>query len=291
MATLPPFGLRGVTSRAPRGDVRPEGILSIRGSRDQAPSSLLIQGELDAHPAAETSWVRAGVAVVFALADEVHARATSRGPDWDHAVAADPGWLCARTGLDPSEVQPGLDLLLAAAVVSQSGEGLRIATRVICELPTLARLRGEPIRLRLQERRARVAPALAVARDLARRTAGEGWVEFTLADLMESTRYGRTAVSQALSALQACAVLERATASRSLLQARLTPAAFDSSTPPPPSSTAAPAPAAGDGVLVEAAGTHTLIRPGAHLVVDPGLTATYTLDASGRIVLRITPTA
>ena len=148
-----------------------------------------------------------------------------------------------RAGTSLDETEAAVSLLFAAEVLarveSSSTARVRFVEGMLAEEPTLAQLAWEEIRTRLAAVGASLPPALAVTRELARATRvvepekGSTWVHLTLARLADRTLFQRTALSTAVSALEAAGVIERGQRRGQEGQYRLLPSAFGADWPRP----------------------------------------------------------
>ncbi len=180
---------------------------------------------------------RAAVAVACAVAEAALASdLTADRRLWTVEVPESVHDLAGQTGLSAREVRDGLRLLtdagVAERVVARGGTRLRIAEPAVAAGPVLARVAWTPLRLALHDRGASVAPALAVTRAIAARTAGvrgDGLgdpVALTQQELVATTLFGRTAVVAALDALERVGALVREARRGTWTECRLCPAVF-----------------------------------------------------------------
>jgi DNA-binding Lrp family transcriptional regulator len=174
--------------------------------------------------------------VACAVAEAALASDLTDGRLWTVEVPESVHDLAERTGLSAREVRDGLRLLtdagVAERVVARGGTRLRIAEPAVAAGPVLARVAWTPLRLALHDRGASVAPALAVTRAIAARTAGvrgDGLgdpVALTQQELVATTLFGRTAVVAALDALERVGALVREARRGTWTECRLCPAVF-----------------------------------------------------------------
>lgn len=180
---------------------------------------------------------RAALGVVCAVAEAVLAADLSAGrPPWTVEVPEDLHDLVERTGLPTRDVRAGLGLLTDAGVlervVARGGNRLRVAEEAVVAAPVMARVRWDALRGVLRDRNASMAPALAVARAVAARTAGVGpdgagdSVAFTQQELVATTLFGRTAVVAALRGLDDAGALALAARRGTWTECRLLPPVF-----------------------------------------------------------------
>jgi DNA-binding transcriptional ArsR family regulator len=158
--------------------------------------------------------VRRALLVASALAEMAHSSArTADGTSiGDVELPADEGALSDRSGLSTREVRAGLALLTNAGVVVRSGSEIRAPTRIAREVlgdcPTLPRIRWDAVRGRLRAADVGIPAALAVLAEVARATGpvGEGgdapFIRYSVRDLEGATRFSRSTVSTALTALE-----------------------------------------------------------------------------------------
>jgi DNA-binding MarR family transcriptional regulator len=226
---------------------------------------------------------RAAVAVAAAIAEE---------EAWPSPARIAPAELVRRTGLTLAEVGAGLDALEEAGLLERiADEHVRLDADLSCGLPVLAQIEWGAVRARLAAS-ARVAPALAVLREVARSSpvgangAGD-WVALSVGELVEETLYGRTAVTQALQELVEAGALERADQpARRGLRLRVTAHALGvapsgdaaAQTPTPESSSG--------GLTLHLRGVELQLPAGTRLTLPPGLSVDVEARPDGSIVLR-----
>lgn len=173
---------------------------------------MLIQSALGA--SAERSVVRAAVAAVNAVCERARALG---GPErfwWETAVSVGPAEIAADMGILASEAEAGMAMLRDAGVLRPDGEGegsVRVDPDVLCDQPLLAAVNWSGVRARIGSE-GRLGPALATLREVARLGSARGpeaLVATNLAELVDATLYGRSAVSQALQDLERLSLLEK----------------------------------------------------------------------------------
>ncbi|HEY0779887.1 MAG TPA: hypothetical protein VGD56_18120, partial [Gemmatirosa sp.] len=180
---------------------------------------------------------RAALGVACAIAEI--ARGTDVTADrslWMIEVPEDVRDLVERTGLPVRDVREGLRILTEAGVldrvVARTANRLRLVEEAVISAPVLARVAWAPLRAALQARGASVAPALAVTRAIAARTAGiradhvGDPVTLTQQDLAATTLFGRTAIVAALRSLAAIGALTVEARRGTWTECRLDPAVF-----------------------------------------------------------------
>ena len=144
--------------------------------------------------------------------------------------------LVERTGLPVRDVREGLRILTAAGVVdrvvARTANRLRLAEDAVGAAPVLARVAWGDLRTVLRAHGASVAPALAVTRAVAARTAGiradhvGDPVALTQQELAATTLFGRTAVVAALRSLADIGALTVEARRGTWTECRLGPAVF-----------------------------------------------------------------
>lgn len=315
---------------APRGSSRPGEagqVLSISSGANLAVSVTAVLGaihhasgplatrRLPRKPTAAD--MRNAVAVAVAISELV--RGSKVAP---HAgaveVPEDLAEFSRRAGTSLDEAEAAVSLLFAAEVLarveSSSTARVRFVEGMLAEEPTLAQLAWEEIRTRLAAVGASPAPALAVARELARATrvaepeSGSTWVHLTLARLAERTLFQRTALSTAVSALEDAGVIERGQRRGQEGQYRLLPSAFGTEWPGPavdPSTQPTPGtlPAALSGspgplsahrtatpsLGVSAGAAIPIQVGGVPLEIPPGVVVRIEIDREGRQFVHVGP--
>jgi hypothetical protein len=276
-----------------RSDARAAVVVPLFGRDDRVPSPVLVRAAVGRLDGAERDAVRAAEGVAAALGELVRREARGR---WEQAVAAAESELMLRSGLSHAEVTAGLALLEAAGVAARGGAGVHLDPAVVGELPCLARLDWEQVRTVLHRQATRLAPALAVLREVARTSTLAGtepeWTETALPALTATLGYGRTVVSQALSALETGALIERAATRR--LRLRIAAGALGTPRTAQPE-TGAAAPGASAAAPETMLGGHPLRLPpgtpielrhradgGSELAMGP---LTAEMDADGAVTL------
>jgi hypothetical protein len=153
--------------------------------------------------------VRRALLVASALAEMAHSSArTADGTSIaDVELPAEDGALSDRSGLSTREARAGLRLLSDAGVVVRSGSGIRILHEVLGDCPTLARIHWDAVRGRLRGSDVGIPAALVVLAEIARATGpvGDGdapFIRYSVRDLEGATRFSRSTVSTALTALE-----------------------------------------------------------------------------------------
>lgn len=271
----------------PRAELErgPSRVLPFRGGEARVPSSALVRQALEVRGIPDTV-VRSATALTTAISEGGRA-----GEAAARLTAAD---LSDRTGLSAAEVAGGLQALHAAGIVEDAGASqLRLDPDVLCTLPALSKLNWEESRRSLQRQGARIAPALALLRELgrlsplARDGAGE-WLQPSVQQLAAETLYGRTAVTQAIGELCRAGLLEKADQpTRSGLRVRITRRAFDGSAQEPEAPNGAPAPAEA-GVVLRISGAELRVPAGSRLDLPPGLNYRLTIGPDGIPVVEST---
>lgn len=274
--------------------------MPLHGERALVPSPVRVRGRLEGEP---REVVRAAVAVAVALAERPEdepAAEVWRG--WSAPAVVEPALLAERTGLSPTEVESALAALGAAGVLRREAGAAERATldpEILAELPSLARAPWPTVRDRLRARGGGWAVPLALYQELTLQGGAASadspgrWVQCSVATLADAMGYGRTAITQALAALDEAGLLERsAQPARRALRLRLRPVA----PAPSPAATgragdaAAEAPAAGgaEPLTVVVNGVSLVLGPGSRLEVGDGASVRLERDASGvmRAVVR-----
>ena len=154
--------------------------------------------------------VRRALLVASALAEMAHSspRTADGTSIADVELPAEHATLSDRSGLSTREARAGLGLLTNAGVVVRSGSGIRIAREVLGNCPSLARIQWDAVRGRLRRSDVGIPAALAVLAEIARATGPVGddgdapFIRYSVRDLEGATRFSRSTVSTALTALE-----------------------------------------------------------------------------------------
>lgn len=171
---------------------------------------------------------RLAIGAATALAETVQRARTGSQIPWERTFRVDIGELGQRMGVSLAEVTTGLDWLVrTGTAVAQGGEGqLLIPEKLWTPAPALATIVWPEVRDHLRDQGGRLAPALAVLRALAdrpeaiRAAADEGsstdhwarsgaWGKTSVAQLVNATLFGRSAVLDALGRLEATGLITR----------------------------------------------------------------------------------
>lgn len=266
-------------------------MLPFRGGEGRAPSSVLVREALALYRC-EPEAVRGSLAVVTALAESD--ATTGAVPAGSSAARV----LVERTGLTGREVKAALRVLENSDLVSASKGVLRVDPDLCCTLPALALLDWDGCRRAIEGTDGRLAPALALLRELGRlsRIAADGggdWLHPSVQELAEETLYGRTAVTHALADLSRAALLVRTEQpSRRGLRIRLHPAAFGKGSGSGEmvegrGDSATSAAVTGGGVTLQVGGASIAVPAGSRLQLPAGVDYKLEIGPDGGPVIRI----
>jgi DNA-binding transcriptional ArsR family regulator len=251
------------------------------------PSPVLVREALE-RGGVSGALLRAGIAV---------AAAASEGEDGPPIAAGAGGVaeLARRTGLSRAEVSEGIRVLQETGALAVREDRFRLDSDLYCSLPALAAVDWEAVREAVGAGRGRMAPALALLRELARlsRRAGDGageWLQPAVQELVEETLYGRTAVTQALGELLTSGLVAKAEQpSRRGLRVRLTRRAFGGAAAggAAPERRAEPGTTSPGGVSVEIGGAVVGVPAGSRLELPSGMNYRLEIAPDGRAIIRV----
>lgn len=199
--------------------------------------------------------VRRALAVAAAVAESAHAvwRDAGETPLWEVSIAADEPELARRSGVAPREVAGAVALLLRAGAVARTGnsgavgargDALRLEREVLEAAPAVVAVDWDGARARLELSGAGVAAGLAVLRELARASGPvpdatrAPYVRYSVRELEAATLFGRSTVSDALSALERARLITLDARRGQTMRCALAPAAFGHDAVPPAASAA-----------------------------------------------------
>lgn len=274
------------TGRREQPDVR---VLPFRGGEARTPSPVLVREMLE-RGGVSGGALRAAIAVAAAVAEREDERSLSAG-------AGGVAELARRTGLQGAEVAEGIRVLVETGALAVREDGHRLDPDLYCTLPALAAVDWEAVREVVGKGKGRMAPALALLRELARlsRRAGDGegeWLQPGVQELVEETLYGRTAVTRALGDLLAAGLVAKADQpARHGLRVRLTGRVFGRAGSPSAAraagSGANDSATGGGGVSVEIGGAVVGVPAGSRLELPSGLNYRLEIAPDGRPIIRV----
>lgn len=181
---------------------------------------------------------RLAIGAATALAETIQGALTGLHIPWERTLGVDTAELAQRMGASLAEGATGLDWLVrTGAMVAQGGGGAQflIPEDLWTPAPALAAIAWPDVRQQLSDRGGRLAPALAVLRALAERpeairaavyaareaedkasddgsdeaSSAARWGKTSVAHLVNSTLFGRSAVLDALGRLEATGMIAR----------------------------------------------------------------------------------
>ncbi|HEX6069332.1 MAG TPA: hypothetical protein VFZ18_05895 [Longimicrobiaceae bacterium] len=262
-------------------------MLPFRGGEGRVPSPVLVREVLQ-RGGVSGGPLRAGIAVAAAASEAEEVRPLPAG-------AGGAAELVRRTGLSGAEVAEGTRVLQEVGALAVREDRYRLDPDLYCSLPALAAVEWEAVREAVGKGKGRMAPALALLRELARLSrradGGEGeWLQPGVRELVEDTMYGRTAVTQALGDLLAAGLVAKADQpSRHGLRVRLTGRVFGRADPPgaAPAKAAGADAASGGGVSVEIGGAVVAVPAGSRLELPSGMNYRLEIAPDGRAIIRV----
>lgn len=202
--TAPPF-VDNVTPARFQPAEQHAGVRSIGTGRQMALSSPLVRGRLEEAALANEA-LRRVLAVLGAIEEEARRAHGTDSLWWVPALPLDPVYLAELSGLPGTETVRGIEDALAAAVLLEDGSGAVLSADLIVPLPALAAIEWEGARRAIRAASGRLAPSLAVLREVARL---DGQRALSTDVLARETGYGRSAVADAVAVLHRAGLVER----------------------------------------------------------------------------------
>jgi hypothetical protein len=186
-------------------------ILPIRGGESHVPASGVLRARLGAAHPAEA--VRGAVAVAWWVMERARSAAPGGRFWWDTGVEPDVPFLVHAMGIPAAEARAGFAALAAAGLLLPAPPGgVRLDPDALVEHAALASIDWDAVRAALRTGGARIGPALAVLREVARRLPDgerDALARLSLEGLREETLYGKSAVAGAVAELLARDLLRR----------------------------------------------------------------------------------
>lgn len=266
---------------------RTASILPLRGSRAQAPSSVLVRARLD--DGLDAGRVRAAVAFFAEVCDTARAAHGAEARWWATSVEVRVEDAAHGAAMSLGEAEAALADLESAQLLGVAERGYRIEADTLCECPALEDFDLDAARARLREQNQLVGPATAILREIARAADREGTLHTTIPRLLDATLYGRTRLTQALSVLGQARLVERGDLSNRMVRFQLIqdPAPSQAPAPRSPRSTAPGGAALGTRMRLP---TNAPIEIGGEVLhVSSGIIPELELDADGRYYLWLGP--
>lgn len=201
--------------------------------------------------------------------------------------------LAMRTGLTAAEVTASIRVLRETGLLTERQDRFWLDPDLYCTLPALGEMDWAGARRGIERVGGRLAPALALLRELARQSrrkedGGAEWLQPVMQELVDDMVYGRTAATQALKDLaQAGLVVKADLPARRGLRIRLAAQAFDGEAVSGETTPARAVESWGQGIAVQIGGATIGVPAGTRLDLPAGMNYRLEIAPDGRAIIRV----